>query len=103
MIGILIPTCRGEEYVIPILGPYGGDLQELYRVARKYFSNFDQLASACYSCTIPGWSLNDNRGHFPLFNIEETDSAINSAINMILNGNRAQSAAAKQQLKQKCL
>jgi hypothetical protein len=33
----------GEKLVLPVLGLYGGDLQELYKVGRKYFFNFKNL------------------------------------------------------------
>ncbi len=52
---LLIPTVDGNlEWIQLVLGPYEGDLQELYMLARQYGSNFSQLSRACNGCNVEG-------------------------------------------------
>lgn len=58
-VGLWIPSCEGDIWIYPVLATYSGDLQELYRLARRKGSNYELLNAACNNCDIPGYGTTE--------------------------------------------
>lgn len=83
------------EYIYPALATYCGDLQELYRVARRKRANYENLNAACNNCNIAGSNLDSINGHFLVLDVSETDQFIDSTLDAIQNGSIHEAAEAK--------
>lgn len=102
MKGLWVPTCRGEEWIYPVLGPYHGDLQELLKVSRKFCSNFEHLSQPCNTCQTPGWNLEllELKDTLKPLNQQEIDELINQTVEAIISNNRTTAAQLKKKLKE---
>jgi len=75
------PTCYGRKWIYPVLGPYNGDLQELYKIPGQYCANFEKLSRACIGCSVSGSELPS----FASFHNQDF-SKVNNCIRAIKSG-----------------
>jgi hypothetical protein len=86
--GVTLKTCKGEEHFYVILGPYCGDLQELYMISRHYSSNYGKISNGCNICDIKGRDLGNIGYTGEITKQSESDTAIQGAIEAIYTGNK---------------
>lgn len=100
---IELPTINGKEYFYVIIGPYTGDLQELYTLARQYQSNYGKIQRGCHSCSILGSKLNELLPNYPISSEKEDDELIKQSIDYICKNDLNQISKFTGLLKKKSL
>jgi len=100
--GVSLRTYKGNEWFYVFLGPYSGDLQELYMVARQYCTNFGEIARGCIICNVPGQLLGEiETNGLPTLQ-SHSDTIITATVEAIINGDKEKSKDLLSDLKASC-
>jgi hypothetical protein len=104
---VSIPTAAGkEEQFFVVLGPYVGDLQEMYMITRQFGCNFGRIHRGCNNCPVPGvcipisiyhitgWKLSSD-DIYERTTTDDDDKVIQEAIDAILEGSTSLSTIRK--------
>ena len=72
----------------------------MYKIARRYCANFEELNRGCNECEIEGWNLDDEEAAFKyaLCKSKKTDQLVNKTVETIQSG-KPEAARLKQDCK----
>lgn len=85
---VVLKTSKGEEYFLPLLGLFVGDMMELLLAARNMSANFSRLSMPCPVCKKAGCHLS-NLSPSDLRDMAENERLIAAAIAELRSGVRS--------------